>query len=99
VVVFVEADGEAAASAGDVEFGPGPAGEVRLAAAEEGDIGGVEAPAEGVQGEVAGAFAGGDAWRDTAEQRGQEYKSSKRFDIAVRLRGHLWGHKARVNFP
>jgi beta-xylosidase len=29
----------------------------------------------------------------------QEYKSSKRFDIAVRLRGHLWGHKARVNFP
>ncbi|MFF5570145.1 hypothetical protein [Streptomyces luteogriseus] len=43
-------------------------GEVRLAAAEEGDIGGVEAPAEAVQGEVVGAFAGGDAWRDTAER-------------------------------
>src|SRR3954453_2918313 len=33
------------------------------------------------------------------QQRGQEDKSSKRFDVAARLRDHLWGHKPRVNFP
>ena len=92
VMRLVEADRQAAAAVGGVDQRPHPAGQVLLAAADEGGIGVVERPAAGVQDEPAGllgqrpALGGRVTHRDPPRTERSESKSS-RLGAAVARRG------------